>query len=381
LIHLLVLHLDSNELSGEIPTFHSDYLLSLDLSNNTLSGEIPSQLGYLYALQSLNVSHNQLSGKIPSSFNTGMVSLRNSSIDFSYNNLTGPIPTSTAFEDAPAEAYVGNPGLCGHAEGLTPCSPDSRKKKHSNTNITLLVVMIPVCGVLQLAIIVAGLVICYRKTKLLDEESRAILECEQKVESLIWGRECKFTFRDIVKATGNFHEEYCIGKGGFGSVYKAALPTGQIVAVKRFNLSDSGDIQAASLKSFENEIRMLTEVRHRNIIKLYGFRSIRGCTYLVYEYVEKGSLGNVLHGVEGKAELDWGRRLKIVQGVAHAIAYLHHDCSSPIVHRDITVNNILLELEFEPRLSDFGIARLLSSDTTTVAGTYGCMAPGKLITI
>jgi len=126
---------------------------------------------------------------------------------------------------------------------------------------------------------------------------------------------------------------------------------------------------------------MLTEVRHRNIIKLYGFRSIRGCTYLVYEYVEKGSLGNVLHGVEGKAELDWGRRLKIVQGVAHAIAYLHHDCSSPIVHRDITVNNILLELEFEPRLSDFGIARLLSSDTTTVAGTYGCMAPGKLITI
>jgi serine/threonine protein kinase len=143
-------------------------------------------------------------------------------------------------------------------------------------------------------------------------------------------------------------------------------------------MSDSNDILVAGHKSFENEIRMLTEVKHRNIIKLYGFRATRWCMYLVYEYVEKGSLGNVLYGVGGKAELDWGRRLKIVQGVAHAIAYLHHDCTPPIVHRDITVNNILLDLEFEPRLSDFGIARLLSSETTTVAGSYGYMAPGKL---
>jgi serine/threonine protein kinase len=146
-------------------------------------------------------------------------------------------------------------------------------------------------------------------------------------------------------------------------------------------MSDSSDIPAASRKSFENEIRVLTEVRHRNIIRLYGFCSIRGCMYLVYEYVEKGSLGNVLYGLKGKAELDWSRRVKIVQGVAHAIAYLHHDCSPQIVHRDITMNNILLESEFEPRLSDFGTARLLSSDTTnwtTIAGSYGYMAPGKL---
>ena len=181
-----------------------------------------------------------------------------------------------------------------------------------------------------------------------------------------------------MKATENFHENYCIGKGGFGSVYKAALKAGQIVAVKRFNMSDSSGILVANRKSFENEIHMLTEVKHRNIIKLCGFRAVRGCMYLVYEYVEKGSLGNLLYGVGGNAELDWGRRLKIVQGMAHAIAYLHHDCTPPIVHRDISVNNILLESEFEPRLSDFGIARLLSSETTTVAGSYGYMAPGKL---
>jgi serine/threonine protein kinase len=143
-------------------------------------------------------------------------------------------------------------------------------------------------------------------------------------------------------------------------------------------MSQSSGILVASHKSFENEIRMFTEVRHRNIIKLYGFRATRWCMYLVYEYVEKSSMGNALYGVGGKVELDWGRRLKIVQGVAYAIAYLHHDCTPPIVHRDIIVNNILLESEFEPRLSDFGIARLLSSETAIVAGSFGYMAPGKL---
>ena len=92
-------------------------------------------------------------------------------------------------------------------------------------------------------------------------------------------------------------------------------------------------------------------------------------------------MGNALYGLEGKVELNWNTRVKILQGVAHAVTYLHHDCSPPIVHRDITVNNILLEHEFEPRLSDFGVARLLNPDTsnwTPIAGSYGYMAPGKL---
>ncbi|XP_042973807.1 MDIS1-interacting receptor like kinase 2-like isoform X2 [Carya illinoinensis] len=402
LSELQVLDLSENKLSGNIPKELSncEKLLSLDLSNNNLSGEIPPELGNLIALQylldlssnllsgtipqnlaklltleSLNVSHNQLSGEIPASF-SNMVSLRNSSIDFSYNKLAGQIPTSKVFEEAPEIAYVGNSGLCGNAEGLNSCYADPKKKKDSKT--VLLVVLMPVFGLLFLAIVVAGLMICYRKTKLLDDESKGVGNSDERAESMIWEREGKFTFQDIVKATEDFNDKYCIGKGGFGSVYRAALSTGQIVAVKRLNMSDSSDIPAASRQTFENEIRMLTEVRHRNIIKLYGFCSIRGCMYLVYEYVERGSLGNVLYGVEGKVELDWVTRVKIVRGVAHAVSYLHHDCSPPIVHRDITVNNILLESEFEPRLSDFGIARLLNPDTTnwtTIAGSYGYMAP------
>ena len=163
-------------------------------------------------------------------------------------------------------------------------------------------------------------------------------------------------------------------------MYKAVLPNGQVVAVKRLNMTDSSDIPLTNRQSFENEIRTLTEVRHRNIIKLHGFCSMRGCMYLAYEYVEKGSLGKVLYNDVEAIEMNWHLRIKIVQGVAHALAYLHHDCSPPIVHRDVSINNILLGSEFEPRLSDFGTAKMLSSDSsnwTTVAGSYGYMAPGK----
>ncbi|XP_031268813.1 MDIS1-interacting receptor like kinase 2-like [Pistacia vera] len=156
------------------------------------------------------------------------------------------------------------------------------------------------------------------------------------------------------------------------------------VSTKILSCLYTSDVPLSNRQSFENEIRVLTDVRHRNIIKLHGFCSKRGCLYLVYEYVKRGSLRKVLYGLEGKVELDWAARVKIVQGVAHAIAYLHHDCSPPIVHRDISLNNILLEADFEPRLSDFGTARLLNPDTsnwTTVAGSYGYMAPELALTM
>jgi Leucine-rich repeat (LRR) protein len=372
------LDLSHNNLSGEIPfelgNLNLRYLL--DLSSNSLSGTIPSNLGKLSMLENLNVSHNHLSGRIPDSLST-MISLH--SFDFSYNDLTGPIPTGSVFQNASARSFIGNSGLCGNVEGLSQCPTTDNRKSSKHNKKVLIGVIVPVCCLLVVATIFAVL-LCCRKTKLLDEEIKRINNGESS-ESMVWERDSKLTFGDIVNATDDFNEKYCIGRGGFGSVYKAVLSTGQVIAVKKLNMSDSSDIPALNRQSFENEIKLLTEVRHRNIIKLFGFCSRRGCLYLVYEYVERGSLGKVLYGIEGEVELGWGRRVNIVRGVAHAVAYLHHDCSPPIVHRDISLNNILLETDFEPRLSDFGTARLLNTDTsnwTAVAGSYGYMAPGKL---
>ncbi|CAJ1898928.1 unnamed protein product [Sphenostylis stenocarpa] len=375
---LLSLNLSHNSLSGEIPNELGNLFslqIMLDISSNSLSGSLPQNLGKLATLEILNVSHNHLSGTIPQSF-SNMISLQ--SIDFSHNHLSGSIPTGGIFQSATAEAYAGNSGLCGEIKGLTCPKSFPSDRSGGVKKKVLLGVIIPVCA-LFIGIIGIGVILCRRHAKKhRDEESKSIEKSDQH-NSMVWGRDGKFTFSDLVKATDDFNDKYCIGKGGFGSVFRAQLLTGQVVAVKRLNMLDSGDIPAVNRQSFENEIRSLTGVRHRNIIKLYGFCSRREQMFLVYEHVDRGSLSKVLYGEEGKWELRWATRLKIVQGIAHAISYLHTDCSPPIVHRDVTLNNILLDSDLEPRLADFGTAKLLSSNTSTwtsVAGSYGYMAPG-----
>ncbi|KAM1466579.1 hypothetical protein ACFX2I_031763 [Malus domestica] len=379
--NLVELGLDNNLFTGQIlPSLVSNWINmeSLQLQSNELSGEIPTEtLVNLAQLELLDLSHNHLSGQIPSLLN--MFFLRD--LDFSYNNLTGPIPG--IFQWAPANAFVGNSGLCGEVVNIICDSPIRNSKKNSRrvligvlVPVCLIVVLVPVCGLLMVTSVIA---LMFRKKPSLVRNKVNTSENFESLESMILQEEVKFTFAEVVKAVDDFHDKYCIGTGGFGRVYKAELQSGQVVAVKRLNMSDSNDIPAINLHSFQNEIRTLTSIRHRNIIRLYGFCSRRGgCIFLLYEYLERGSLGKALYGVEGVNELGWATRVKIVQGLAHALSYLHHDCSPPIVHRDITVNNVLLESDFEVRLSDFGIARLLSTDSsnwTDIAGSFGYIAP------
>ncbi|XP_047167182.1 MDIS1-interacting receptor like kinase 2-like [Vigna umbellata] len=373
---LLSLNLSHNSLSGEIPDELGNLFslqIMLDISSNSLSGALPQNLEKLTALEILNVSHNHLSGTIPRSFSS-MLSLQY--IDFSYNKLSGSIPTGRVFQTANAEAYAGNSGLCGEIKGLTCPKSLSPDKSGGVNKKVLLGFIIPVC--VLIGMISVGAILRRRHIiNNLDEVSKSNEKSDQPI-SVVCGRDGKFSFSDLVKATDDFNDKYCVGKGGFGSVYRAQLPTGQVVAVKRLNISYSDDIQPMNRHSFLNEIEALTGVRHRNIIKLYGFCSCRGQMFLVYEYIDRGSLEKVLYGEEGKLELSWATRIKIVQGIAHAISYLHTDCSPQIVHRDVTLNNILLDFDFEPRLADFGTAKLLSSDAskwTSVAGSYGYMAP------
>ncbi|XP_068318658.1 MDIS1-interacting receptor like kinase 2-like [Pyrus communis] len=389
---MVSLQLQSNEHSGEIPTEvgNMSFLLTLNLARNHLTGVIPHNLGNLALLQLLNlsyndlkgviprfvglslevlsISHNHLSGQIPPCVNTPHA------FDFSYNNLTGPIPG--VFQGAPENAFDGNPGLCGYLECVDSISPRHNRNSEKNNKRVLIGILVPVCGLLMVTTVIG---LMFRKKSILVLNKVNTSENFKSLESMILQEEVKFTFAEVVKAVDDFHEKHCIGAGGFGRVYKAELQSGQVVAVKRLNMSDSNDIPAINLQSFQNEIRTLTSIRHRNIIRLYGFCSRRGgCIFLLYEYLERGSLGKALYGVEGVNELVWATRVKIVQGLAHALSYLHHDCSPPIVHRDITVNNVLLEFDFEVRLSDFGIARLLSTDSsnwTDIAGSFGYIAP------
>ncbi|XP_028112812.1 MDIS1-interacting receptor like kinase 2-like [Camellia sinensis] len=192
----------------------------------------------------------------------------------------------------------------------------------------------------------------------------------------IWNYNGRIAYEDIIKATNDFDIKYCIGTGGYGSVYRAQLPNGKIVTLKKLHRFKAEE--PAFDKSFRNEVQMLTNIRHQNIVNLYGFCLHNKCMFLVYEYMERGSLFYALRTDVEAIELGWTRRVNIIKTIAHALSYLHHDCTPPIVHRDISRNNILLNSELETFVSDFGTARLLypdASNQTVIAGTYRYIVP------
>ncbi|KAK4604024.1 hypothetical protein RGQ29_012507 [Quercus rubra] len=192
----------------------------------------------------------------------------------------------------------------------------------------------------------------------------------------IWNFDGKIAYEDIIEATKDFDIRYCIGTGGYGSVYKAQLPSGKVVALKKLHRLEAED--PSFDKSFKNEVQMLTEIRHRNIVKLHGYCLHKRCMFLVYQYMERGSLFCILSDDVEALELDWPKRMNIIKSIAHALSYMHHECIPVIIHRDISSNNILLNSELEAFVSDFDTARFLdpdSSNQTLVVGTYGYIAP------
>ncbi|GJV81960.1 MDIS1-interacting receptor like kinase 2-like protein [Tanacetum coccineum] len=361
---LINLNLSSNKLSHDIPAQIGRllHLSSLDLSQNSLTGEIPSALSSLSSLESLNISHNKLSGYIPNTFET-MKALQ--SIDLSYNQLEGPIPNNHAFNGT-IEGLQRNKDLCGNLIGLKQCA--SRRHKSKVDHKLALIISLPLFGALLLGGLTGVVALYSRRSKKMsstqpkDEDFFSI--------STFNGREI---YHEILKVTEEFKEVYCIGKGGCGSVYKASLASGDIVAVKRLHPSS----EVINRNDFLNEIRALTRIRHRNIVKLHGYCSHAKISFLVYGYLEGGSLADILNS-ETAHYLDWNKRVNIIKGVAHALSYMHHDCSPPIVHRDISSKNILLDSEYEACVSDFGTSKILNKDSSNwsnVAGTYGYLAP------
>ncbi|KAJ6877007.1 MDIS1-interacting receptor like kinase 2-like [Populus alba x Populus x berolinensis] len=368
--NLVQLNLSHNKFIGSIPSeigfLH--FLGNLDLSGNVLVGEIPSEIGQLKQLEMMNLSHNKLSGSIPIAF-VDLLSL--TAVDISYNELEGPIPKIKGFIEAPFEAFMNNSGLCGNVSGLKPCILLTSRRK-SNKIVILILFSLP--GSLLLLLTMVGCLYFRHQTS--RERISFLGERQSPLSFAVWGYEEEILHETIIQATNNFNSNNCIGKGGYGIVYRAMLPTGQVVAVKKLHPSRDGELM--NFITFRNEIRMLIDIRHRNIVKLYGFCTLIEHSFLVYEFIERGSLKMNLSSDEQAMDLDWNRRLNVVKGVANALSYLHHDCSPPIIHRDISSSNVLLDLEYEAHVSDFGTARLLMPDSTnwtSFAGTFGYIAP------
>ncbi|XP_057977984.1 MDIS1-interacting receptor like kinase 2 [Malania oleifera] len=372
---LICLNLSNNRLSDTIPSYICNLVqlqILLDLSHNSLTGKIPSQIRNLQSLETLNLSHNKLSGQIPGAFEE-MLSL--SYLDISNNELQGPIPNSKAFQDAPIEALQGNRGLCGNVRGLQPCNSsfDHQQGKKKGVKL-LLLVMLPILGAVLLLFAFIGSFFIFQKRKRnAQSESKEMVNEDLLLEEQTFGG---IMYDEIIQETNNFDATHCIGEGSQGNVYLAKLSSNHMVAVKKLHSQCIGEEK--DQKVFRNEIKALTEIRHRNIVKFHGFCSHAEHMLLVYEYIERGSLARLLSTVTEATELDWSKRVNVIKGVAYALSYMHHECSPPIVHRDISSKNVLLDSEYEAHVSDFGTAKFLNPDSsnwTAAAGTYGYMAP------
>ncbi|KHM99294.1 Putative LRR receptor-like serine/threonine-protein kinase [Glycine soja] len=377
LLNLLSMDLSQNRFEGNIPSDIGNlkYLTSLDLSGNLLSGTIPPTLGGIKGLERLNLSHNSLSGGLSSL--DDMISL--TSFDISYNQFEGPLPNILALQNTSIEALRNNKGLCGNVTGLEPCTTSTAKKSHSHMTKKVLISVLPLSLViLMLALSVFGVWYHLRQNSKKKQDQATDLLSPRSPNLLLptWSLGGKMMFENIIEATEYFDDKYLIGVGGQGRVYKAMLPTGEVVAVKKLHSIPNGEM--LNQKAFTSEIQALTEIRHRNIVKLHGFCSHSQYSFLVCEFLEMGDVKKILKDDEQAIAFDWNKRVDVVKGVANALCYMHHDCSPPIVHRDISSKNVLLDSDYVAHVSDFGTAKFLNPDSsnwTSFAGTFGYAAP------
>ncbi|KAK9224749.1 hypothetical protein WN943_009785 [Citrus x changshan-huyou] len=375
LTNLTSLNLGHNQLNSSIPPelMNCSQLQNLAVNHNSLSGSIPSEIGNLIHLRQLDLSHNFINGTIPSQL--GKIP-NVSEVDVSKNNLSGVIPKSVfrvpGLKWSENNLEVENPVISENAP--PPQTQHFKGNKGKNQKIVTPLVTIILPMVAFLALIFGILFVHRRMDEKINPNTREMKKCAD--EFSIWDYDGRITFEEMIQATEDFHIKYCIGTGGYGSVYRAQLSSGRVVALKKLHRSETEEL--AFLESFQTEARLLSQIRHRNIVKLYGFCLHNQCMFLIYEYMEWGSLFCVLRNDVEVVELDWTKRVDIVKSMAHALSYLHYDCKPPIVHRDISSNNILLNSNLEAFVADFGLARLLhpdSSNRTLVLGTYGYIAP------
>ncbi|KAI5058866.1 hypothetical protein GOP47_0027036 [Adiantum capillus-veneris] len=403
--------LDDNHLTGTIPKDLGKLALltTLSLTNNRLEGPIPGEIAKCGKLSVLALSGNMFTGEIIISCLPTLQILRKNGNDL---DLT-VVPTQAVGSFHELRALVEKRSDCVFSQGAWGISIMQSKsqflrlhhyhRRHllqndvaqSNQSHGLQPIVTGVisgivvfCGLLLIALMVA--LIWRMKLRQWQcmrhcaphPSKRPSLRKQHSERSQVYDPSLtSISMREIIKATDEFNPRRVIGDGGFGIVYRATLSDGRTVAVKK--LATDG-IQGK--REFEAEMDTLGRIKHQNLVELLAFCEVGEERALVYDYMKNGSLDAWLHEREdGPKHLVWEKRMKIARGAAKGLAFLHYECDPHVIHRDIKSSNILLDKDFEARITDFGLARHMSPHlshvSTEAAGTLGYMAPEYHMTL
>ncbi|KAL0285508.1 UNVERIFIED_CONTAM: Inactive LRR receptor-like serine/threonine-protein kinase BIR2 [Sesamum angustifolium] len=368
---LQTLDLSGNSLSGSIPPqicTWLPYLVTLDLSRNSLTGNIPEDLANCSFLNALILDDNKLSGSIPYQF-SNLGRLRKFSV--ANNDLSGRLPPFKY--DSLEHDFSGNSGLCGGPLGK--CGGLSKK------NLAIIIAA-GVFGAAASLLLGFGLWWwCFTRSSKRRKRQYATggrddggsswaerLRAHKLTQVMLFQKPLvKVKLADLLAATNNFSTENVIVSSRTGTTYKAVLPDGSALAIKRLSTCKIAE------KQFRVEMNRLGQLRHPNLVPLLGFCLVEEEKLLVYKHLSNGTLGSMLSG--NADVLDWSARFRIALGAARGLAWLHHGCQPPILHQNISSNIVLLDEDFDARIMDFGLARLMASsesnDSSFVNGDLG----------
>ncbi|GKD72925.1 leucine-rich repeat receptor protein kinase MSP1-like protein [Tanacetum coccineum] len=372
-------------------------LFSLNASNNLLSGSLDASVSNLTELSIFDIHNNTINGSVPSLSNLEALTY----LDFSRNNFQDAFPCSICdIKGLSFFGFYGNsfsgqvPESCNSCFQIFPYpSKHIYTTKHTLTHASVLGLVLGASFVFAVLFVALIILRMLKQEAIILERGKGKIAKATETNSM-YGLLSKrqkeplsinvATFEqsllrlnpeDILTATENFSKTYIIGDGGFGTVYKALLPEGKTVAVKRLHRG-----RMHGEREFLAEMETIGKVKHENLVPLMGYCVFSDERFLIYDYMANGSLDVWLRNRADAVEtLDWPTRFKICLGSARGLAFLHHGFVPHIIHRDIKSNNILLDSKFEPRVSDFGLARIISACeshvSTMLAGTFGYIPP------